>query len=63
MSNGQMVEDVRLALNGARPVEFYEPHGRQCAIARRRCWSLCAKQALRHLAGGELRKKERMAHV
>jgi len=25
MSNGQMVEDVRLALNGARPVEF---HGR-----------------------------------
>ena len=22
MSNGQMVEDVRLALNGARPVEF-----------------------------------------
>jgi pyruvate/2-oxoacid:ferredoxin oxidoreductase alpha subunit len=23
LSNGQMVEDVRLALNGARPVEFY----------------------------------------
>ena len=23
MSNGQMVEDVRLALNGSRPVEFY----------------------------------------
>jgi hypothetical protein len=22
MSNGQMLEDVRLALNGARPVEF-----------------------------------------
>jgi hypothetical protein len=22
MSNGQMIEDVRLALNGARPVEF-----------------------------------------
>jgi hypothetical protein len=23
LSNGQMVDDVRLALNGARPVEFY----------------------------------------
>ena len=23
MSNGQMVDDVRLALNGARPVKFY----------------------------------------
>ena len=23
MSNGQMVEDVRLALNGVRPVEFF----------------------------------------
>jgi pyruvate/2-oxoacid:ferredoxin oxidoreductase alpha subunit len=23
LSNGQMVEDVRLALNGERPVEFY----------------------------------------
>jgi hypothetical protein len=22
MSNGQLIEDVRLALNGARPVEF-----------------------------------------
>ena len=27
MSNGQMVEDVRLALNGARPVEFYSRVG------------------------------------
>ncbi len=27
MSNGQMVEDVRLALNGARPVEFYSRMG------------------------------------
>jgi pyruvate/2-oxoacid:ferredoxin oxidoreductase alpha subunit len=23
LSNGQMVEDVRLALNGSKPVEFY----------------------------------------
>jgi len=27
MSNGQMVEDVRLALNGARPVEFHGRNG------------------------------------
>ena len=27
MSNGQMVEDVRLALNGARPVEFLNRMG------------------------------------
>ena len=25
---GQMVDDVRLAVNGAKPVEFYRPHGR-----------------------------------
>jgi pyruvate/2-oxoacid:ferredoxin oxidoreductase alpha subunit len=27
MSNGQMVEDVRLAINGARPVEFLNRMG------------------------------------
>jgi hypothetical protein len=27
MSNGQMLEDVRLALNGARPVEFLSRMG------------------------------------
>ena len=27
MSNGQMVEDVRLALNGVRPVEFFGRSG------------------------------------
>ena len=27
MSNGQMVEDVRLALNGSRPVEFFSRMG------------------------------------
>ena len=27
MSNGQMIEDVRLALNGARPVEFLNRMG------------------------------------
>jgi hypothetical protein len=27
MSNGQMVEDVRLALNGARPVVFFSRVG------------------------------------
>jgi len=27
MSNGQLVEDVRLAINGARPVEFLNRMG------------------------------------
>lgn len=27
MSNGQLIEDVRLALNGARPVEFLNRMG------------------------------------
>ena len=27
MSNGQLVDDVRLALNGARPVEFFNRVG------------------------------------
>jgi 2-oxoglutarate ferredoxin oxidoreductase subunit alpha len=27
LSNGQMVEDVRLAVNGRRPVAFYGRHG------------------------------------
>jgi len=27
MSTGQMVDDVRLALNGRRPVEFYGRYG------------------------------------
>ena len=27
LSNGQLVEDVRLALDGARPVEFYNRQG------------------------------------
>jgi 2-oxoglutarate ferredoxin oxidoreductase subunit alpha len=61
MSNGQMVEDVRLALNGARPVEFLQPHGRQCALARGgaafvRGWRGCRR------ADKEL-EEERMAHV
>ena len=35
MSLGQMVDDVRLAVNGRRPVEFLGRCGRQCAIPRR----------------------------
>ena len=30
MSNGQMIEDVRLALNGSRPVEFFSRLGGNC---------------------------------
>jgi 2-oxoisovalerate ferredoxin oxidoreductase beta subunit len=42
MSNGQLVEDVRLALNGVRPVEFLGRAGRQCAVARRSACAWCA---------------------
>ena len=35
LSNGQMVEDVRLALNGQVPVEFYGRVRRQRAVGRR----------------------------
>ncbi|MFQ9800173.1 MAG: hypothetical protein ACLR23_15900 [Clostridia bacterium] len=28
MSMGQMVEDVQLAVNGAKPVRFFRPHRR-----------------------------------
>ena len=41
LSNGQMVEDVRLALNGARPVEFLSRVGGMCRRTKR-CSNLCA---------------------
>ena len=37
LSTGQMVEDVRLALNGAKPVDFYGRVGRQRADGGRGC--------------------------
>jgi len=65
MSNGQLVEDVRLALNGARPVEFLNrmggnvpSHGEVLAFVR--------DLARRSLPGARLAmvpEKESMAHV
>ena len=49
MSNGQMLEDVRLALNGLRPVEFYgrvggnvPSHEEVMALVRRRARQMAA---------------------
>lgn len=60
MSNGQMLEDVRLALNGARPVEFYgrvggnvPSHDEVMALVRKH-----ARQVAGFVPG-----EERMAHV
>lgn len=60
MSNGQMLEDVRLALNGARPVEFFSrvggnvpSHDEVLALVRKYAGQMAAFKA------GE----ERLAHV
>lgn len=61
MSNGQLVDDVRLALNGARPVEFFNrmggnvpSHGEVHALVHR---------LARQYGVAMEREKERMAHV
>ena len=61
MSNGQLVEDVRLAINGARPVEFLNRMGGNVpshdeVLALVRTLALEALPAMR-------REEERMAHV
>ena len=58
MSNGQMVEDVRLALNGTRPVEFYGRCG----------GNVPSHEELMHLVRGYAAqmgatRKEQMAYV
>jgi pyruvate/2-oxoacid:ferredoxin oxidoreductase alpha subunit len=65
MSNGQLVEDVRLALNGARPVEFLNrmggnvpTHNEVLAFVRD-----LARQRLSGVAPAVAPEKERMAHV
>ncbi len=52
MSNGQMLEDVRLALNGARPVEFLNRMGGNVPSH---------EEVLRFVLA--IAKKEQMAHV
>jgi len=61
MSNGQLVEDVRLAVNGARPVEFFNrmggnvpSHAEVMAVVRR---------LAREIASTSLAREERLAHV
>src|SRR5271166_5829845 len=48
MSNGQMLEDVRLALNGARPVEFLSRMGGNVP-SHQEVLGFVRKQALRYL--------------
>jgi pyruvate/2-oxoacid:ferredoxin oxidoreductase alpha subunit len=50
MSNGQMLEDVRLALNGSRPVEFYSRLG-GIVPSHEEVLRFVREQARRYLAG------------
>lgn len=65
MSTGQMVEDVRLALNGARPVEFYGRCGGNVP-SHDEVLHLVRSLAQKHLpaaARGIAQEKEQMAHA
>jgi pyruvate/2-oxoacid:ferredoxin oxidoreductase alpha subunit len=61
MSNGQMVEDVRLALNGSRPVEFLSRYGGNVP-SHEEVLDFVRKQAERYLPAVEP-EEVRMAHV
>jgi pyruvate/2-oxoacid:ferredoxin oxidoreductase alpha subunit len=61
MSNGQMIDDVRLALNGARPVEFLGRGGGNVPT-HEEVLNLVHTLAGRFLSN-DARKKEGMAHV
>jgi pyruvate/2-oxoacid:ferredoxin oxidoreductase alpha subunit len=61
MSNGQMVEDVRLALNGARPVEFFSRVGGNVP-SHEEVLKIVKDQARRILPEAQ-REEERMANV
>ena len=61
MSNGQMVEDVRLALNGARPVEFLSRVGGNVP-SHEEVLGFVRELALRYLPATQP-EEERMAHV
>jgi pyruvate/2-oxoacid:ferredoxin oxidoreductase alpha subunit len=61
MSNGQMLEDVRLALDGARPVEFLCRFGGNVP-SHEEVLRFVQKLALRHLNAIEP-EQERMIHV
>jgi pyruvate/2-oxoacid:ferredoxin oxidoreductase alpha subunit len=61
MSNGQMADDVRLALNGARPVEFYSRVGGNVP-SYEEVLRFVQDQAQRYLPAAEP-AKEQMANV
>jgi pyruvate/2-oxoacid:ferredoxin oxidoreductase alpha subunit len=72
MSNGQMIEDVKLALNGSRPVEFLNRMGGNVPsheevlrfvheLARRE--GLDGQTSARQSSGKQTHNEERMAHV
>ncbi len=53
LSTGQMVEDVRLALNGAKPVEFYGRVGGNAPSAEECKAELFARMAVRYRRSGD----------
>ncbi|MGA2348917.1 MAG: 3-methyl-2-oxobutanoate dehydrogenase subunit VorB [Terracidiphilus sp.] len=61
MSNGQMLEDVQLALHGARPVEFLSRVGGNVP-SHNEVLAFVRKQAQRYLEAGSP-KEEKMANV
>jgi hypothetical protein len=60
MSNGQLLDDVRLALNGARPVEFYSRVGGNVP-SHEEVFRFVEKQVRKYLAASP--KEEQMVHV
>ena len=62
MSNGQLLEDVRLALNGARPVEFLGRGGGNVP-SHEAVLELVREQARRTGEARQTLKEERMANV
>jgi len=61
MSNGQMIEDVRLALNGARPVEFFSRLGGNCP-SHSEVLSL-VRQLAQRIPSAKMRKEEVLVHA
>ncbi|MGA3159910.1 MAG: 3-methyl-2-oxobutanoate dehydrogenase subunit VorB [Terracidiphilus sp.] len=61
MSNGQMVDDVRLSLNGARPVEFFSRVGGNVP-SHEEVLKIVQDQA-RRIRQAMQREEERMAHA
>jgi len=65
MSNGQMLDDVRLALNGTRPVEFFSRLG-GIVPSHEEVLRFVREQALRYLPGSLpalVAEEERLANV